>query len=214
MRRVRRSRNPQRGPRTGDLSRLRLHRLAEPSRRPAGAATITAVTTVAGTSRDAGELEREILTRIAHAGLHICETELRYQLCSHGQPRPQRRRRTAAHPAANTHQAHSLLTTNPHETPRHHRCATSDTGTQLTVDQCISIATAHTGAAMNRGRPLRPERTGLRAMVDPGARPLYPPRPRTSRRTPPPPLRPAKSIVEAGQRRDPGASAGSQRQSA
>ena len=47
---------------------------------------ITAVTTVAGTSRDAGELEREILTRIARAGLHICETELRYQLRSHGQP--------------------------------------------------------------------------------------------------------------------------------
>ena len=71
----------------GDLSRLRLHRLAEPSRRPAGAAMMTAVTTVAsGTSRDAGELEREILTRIARAGLHICETELRSQLRSHGQP--------------------------------------------------------------------------------------------------------------------------------
>jgi len=48
---------------------------------------MTAVTTVAsGTSRDAGELELELLTRIARAGLHICETELRYQLRSHGQP--------------------------------------------------------------------------------------------------------------------------------
>ena len=51
-------------------------------------------------------------------------------------------------------------------------------------------------------------RTGRRAMVDPGARPLYPPRPRTPRRTPRLPPRPANSIVEAGQRRDPGASCG------
>lgn len=46
---------------------------------------MTAAITAAGpAARDTAELEREILTRIARAGLLICETELRYQLHRHG----------------------------------------------------------------------------------------------------------------------------------
>jgi hypothetical protein len=45
---------------------------------------MSAVTTVAPPRGHDAALERDVLTRIAHGGLLICEAELRYQLRRHG----------------------------------------------------------------------------------------------------------------------------------
>jgi hypothetical protein len=50
---------------------------------------ITAAAPARRTAPDTREPHREILTRIARAGLLICETELRYQLAHHGHHGPE-----------------------------------------------------------------------------------------------------------------------------